>query len=70
MENLKQVVAENIVRAKNRKDTYLRKTPEDTRTIRYCEGYIAALESIVFLLPDDSIKLYDQMQLDFGGVID
>ena len=70
MENLKQVVTENIVKAKNRKDTYSRKIPKDTHTIRYHEGYIAALESIVFLLPDDSIKLYDQMQLDFGGVID
>lgn len=57
MENLKQLVTENIVRAQNRKDTYLRKIPEDIHTIRYCEGYIDALKSIVFLLPDDTTKL-------------
>lgn len=53
MKNLKKIVNENIEKAINRKNVHLENTPNDLSAIRYWDGYIIALQSIVNLLPDD-----------------
>ena len=56
MHNLKQAVNTNINRANFRKQYLLNKDPDNISTIRYWDGYITALASIVSVLPDDQYE--------------
>lgn len=53
MNNLKQNVIINIDKAQQRRNAFVKKTPNDISSIRYWDGYISALTSIVNLLPDE-----------------
>ena len=53
MNNLKQNVIINIDKAQQRRNAFVKKTPNDIFSIRYWDGYISALSSIVNLLPDE-----------------
>lgn len=53
MHNLKQAVNININKANFRKQSLLNKDPDNISAIRYWDGYITALASIVSVLPDD-----------------
>ena len=53
MHNLKQAVNININKANLRKHSLLNKDPDNISAIRYWDGYITALTSIVSVLPDD-----------------
>ena len=50
MRLLKSLVFRNIQHARTRRSEVLE---NDTSTIRYWDGYISALESIVHVLPDE-----------------
>ena len=56
MHNLKQAVNTNINRANFRKQYLLNKDPDNISAIRYWDGYITALASIVSVLPDDQYE--------------
>jgi len=56
MHNLKQEVIKNIDNANFRKQSLLTKDPDNISSIRYWDGYITALESIVSVLPDDEYE--------------
>ncbi len=56
MHNLKQAVNTNINRANFRKQSLLNKDPDNISAIRYWDGYITALASIVSVLPDDQYE--------------
>ena len=56
MHNLKQAVSRNIDKANFRKQSLLNKDPDNISSIRYWDGYITALESIVSVLPDDEYE--------------
>ncbi len=53
MNDLKECVVINIDKAQQRKSALLKKTPDDVLSIRYWDGYISALNSIVALLQFD-----------------
>ena len=53
MNSLKENVFININKARQRKDSVIKKTPDDIFSIRYWDGYISALNSIVSLIPDE-----------------
>ena len=53
MNNLKQNIIINIDKAQQRRNAFVKKTPNDIFSIRYWDGYISALSSIVNLLPDE-----------------
>jgi len=50
MRLLKSLVFRNIQHARTRRSEVLE---NDTSTVRYWDGYISALESIVHVLPDE-----------------
>ena len=52
MNSLKENVLISIENAQQRKSALVKKTPNDISSIRYWDGYISALTSIVNLLPD------------------
>ena len=56
MNNLKQNVIINIDKAQQRRSAFVKKTPNDISSIRYWDGYITALASIVSVLPDDQYE--------------
>ena len=53
MNSLKENVIINIDKAQQRRNAFVKKTPNDISSIRYWDGYISALSSIVSLLPDE-----------------
>lgn len=53
MNSLKENVFININKAQQRRSAFVKKTPNDIFSIRYWDGYISALSSIVSLLPDE-----------------
>ena len=55
MNSLKENVLISIENAQQRKSALVKKTPNDISSIRYWDGYISALTSIVNLLPDEYI---------------
>ena len=59
MRLLKSLVFSNIQHAKRRRIEALE---NDILTIRYWDGYISALESIVYVLPDEEEKLEEILQ--------
>jgi hypothetical protein len=59
MRLLKSLVFRNIQHAKTRRFEALE---NDILTIRYWDGYISALESIVYVLPDEEEKLEEILQ--------
>lgn len=56
MHNLRQIVNTNMDKANFRKQSLLNKDPKNISAIRYWDGYITALMSIVSVLPDDQYE--------------
>jgi len=50
----KNIVLKNIDSAQKRRDSFIKKTPDDISTIRFWDGYIAALNTLVAVLPEES----------------
>jgi len=63
MRLLKSLVIRNIQHAKTRRSEVLE---NDISNIRYWDGYISALESIVHVLPDDE-ELHEPEQEEMNG---
>jgi hypothetical protein len=63
MRLLKSLVTRNIQHARTRRSEILE---NDISTIRYWDGYISALESIVHVLPDDE-ELHEPEQEEMNG---
>ena len=63
MRLLKSLVFRNIQHARTRRFEVLE---SDISTIRYWDGYISALESIVHVLPDDE-ELHEPEQEEMNG---
>jgi len=59
MKFLKSLVNRNIQHAKIRRSEVLE---NDTLTVRYWDGYISALESIVHVLPEDEEQSEEILQ--------
>jgi hypothetical protein len=59
MRLLKSLVFRNIQHARTRRSEVLE---NDTSTVRYWDGYISALESIVHVLPDEEEKREEILQ--------
>jgi len=59
MRLLKSLVFRNIQHARTRRSEVLE---NDTSTIRYWDGYISALESIVHVLPDEEEEREEILQ--------
>ena len=59
MRLLKSLVFRNIQHARTRRSEVLE---NDTSTIRYWDGYISALESIVYVLPDEEEEREEILQ--------
>lgn len=53
MNDFKEIINLNIEKAENRKNACIKKTPDDISSIRYWEGYVTALNSIVSLFPNE-----------------
>jgi len=49
----KDIVNKNIQSAEKRRDAFIKKTPDDIYSIRFWDGYIVALNTLVSLLPED-----------------
>jgi hypothetical protein len=63
MRLLKSLVFRNIQHARTRRSEVLQ---NDIPTIRYWDGYISALESIVHVLPEDE-ELHELEQKEIDG---
>ena len=63
MRTLKSLVFRNIQHARTRRSEVLE---SDIPTIRYWDGYISALESIVHVLPNDE-ELHEPEQKEIDG---
>jgi hypothetical protein len=59
MRLLKSLVFRNIQHARTRRSEVLE---NDTSTVRYWDGYISALESIVHVLPDEEEECEEILQ--------
>ena len=59
MKFLRSLVNRNIQHARTRRSEVLE---NDTSTIRYWDGYISALESIVHVLPDEEEEREEILQ--------
>jgi hypothetical protein len=59
MRLLKSLVFRNIQHARTRRSEVLE---NDTSTVRYWDGYISALESIVHVLPDEEEEREEILQ--------
>lgn len=53
MNDFKKIINENIKKATNRKNAFIIKDPNNISSIRYWDGYITALQSVVSLFPDE-----------------
>lgn len=61
MNDFKKIINENIIKATNRKNVFIIKDPNNVSSIRYWDGYITALQSVVSLFPDE--VEYEQEEL-------
>lgn len=50
----KDIVLKNIDLAQERRNAFIKKTPDDISSIRFWDGYIAALNTFVSVLPEES----------------
>lgn len=50
----KNIVLKNIDLAQKRRDACIKKTPDDISSIRFWDGYVAGLNTLVAVLPEES----------------